>query len=224
MLFTIMLPVSVALVLTAAFFAASADLEQSKWKLVDTRNAPVTASRQHPVLLTFSGHSLSVQGCNTMRAQFKSDSGKIIASAVASTRKACPDEAAKLDLAIASLIAGASYRIVGDQLILTGPDGAEFEFVKQPVPSKDAKTKFIWVASETKDCTAGVARMKCLQVRESKNAPWRLSYIPIVGFEPTPGIEYQLRIKEDVRPNPPQDASRYVWYLDTVIEQRWVKP
>ena len=61
--------------------------------------------------------------------------------------------------------------------------------------------------------------MKCLQIRESKDQPWTLSYTNIVGFEHVPGIEYRLRIKEDRVPHPAADAPSVIWYLDMVVEQ-----
>lgn len=216
------LPVAV-LLSVSTLAAQTQDLNHTKWKLVETQNAGIAVPKDHAVILTFTETNLSVRGCNTLRAAFKAGNGKIAAGPMASTRMACLDEAAKLDQALDQLLRNASYRIVGDQLNLTGAGGDEWSFVRQLTPPKNARTRFIYVASETKECTAGAARMKCLQVRDSKTGPWRLNYTPIIGFEHTPGIEYRLRIKEEVRANPPADASKYVWYLDTIVEQKWVK-
>lgn len=214
-----------AVLLSAYALAAHAQgLDHTKWKLVETRNAGIGVPADHAVILTFMGTNLSVRGCNTLRSAFKAGGGKITAGPMASTRMACRGEAARLDHALSQLLQSASYRIVGDQLNLTGAGGDEWSFVKQLTPPKDARTKFIYVASETKECAASAAMMKCLQIRDSRAAPWRLNYTPIIGFEHTPGIEYRLRIKEEVRAHPPADASKYVWYLDTIIQQRWVKP
>lgn len=198
-------------------------LDYTKWRLTEVRKAEVALPKERPVMLTFIDGNLSAQACNVMRSSFKIEGGKLVIGPMASTQMACP-EPENLDQPLANLLTNARYQINGNQMTLTGEDGGEWVFEKVPMASKNATTKFIYVASETKDCSSGAGKMKCLQIRETKDAPWRLNYNPIRGFEHQVGIEYRLRIKEDVLANPPQDASKYVWYLDMVVEQTVVKP
>ena len=46
--------------------------------------------------------------------------------------------------------------------------------------------KVVYVASEMRPCTAGVARTTCLQVRETESQPWELHYFGYEGFEHKP--------------------------------------
>lgn len=213
-----------AVVLLPAVLHAGTPLDSTMWKLIETRNPDFAVPKEASVLVSFSATHLAIRGCNTLRAAYQSSGGKITAGPILSTRKACPGASGKLDNALGTLLTTARYRIVGDQLNLTGTDGHEWSFIRMPVPSRDARTRFIYVAAQTKDCTAGTARLKCLQVRDTRDQPWRLSYNPIIGFDHEAGIEYRLRIKEDTRANAPADASSVVWYLDTIIEERRVKP
>src|SRR5690606_32200210 len=139
------------------------------------------------------------------------------------TMMACPDEIMQFDkLMTDALTQNRSFRMKGDQLILTAKDKTRMEFAREPMASANAVTKFIYVSSETKDCT-GVAPMKCLQIRESENDPWTLYYGQIIGFEHQPGTEYRLRIKEDKAKRPAADQSSIVWYLDMIVEQKVIK-
>ena len=88
-------------------------------------------------------------------------------------------------------------------------------------PSAQAVPKSIYVAPNRRSCT-GVAPMRCLQIREQPTDPWRLYYGQIIGFSHEAGFEYQLRILEDVVPNPPADGDDKRWFLDRVVEQRYV--
>jgi heat shock protein HslJ len=112
-------------------------------------------------------------------------------------------------------------RLDGDRMTLTGDGKAAWVFKREQMASKNATTKFIYVAAFTKDCM-GVAPMKCLQVRGSKDQPWGLEYSGVIGFEHVPGIEYRLRIKEDKVEHPVADAPSVLWFLDAVIEQHVV--
>ena len=75
------------------------------------------------------------------------------------------------------------------------------------------------VGPELVDCT-GAAPMKCLQVKESPERPWRLFYSPIEGFSHEPGYEYELRVRVTAVPNPPADASNRRYSLIEVVERR----
>jgi len=105
--------------------------------------------------------------------------------------------------------------------LFSGRQSSQWVFAREPLPSPNATTRFIYVGPFLKDCT-GTAPMKCLEVRDDNSQPWRLHYARIIGFEPVPGIEYRLRLKEDHVARPAADASAVVWYLDSIIEQKVV--
>ncbi len=158
-----------------------------------------------------------------MSGAYRIEGAKIVAPQAVSTMMACLPDRQELDSALSMAITkNEGFRVEGDSLFLKSAEG-ELRFTRELMASKDAATKFIYVAAEMKDCT-GVAPMKCLQIRESKDEPWRLHYGGIIGFEPQPGIEYRLRIKEDRIAKPAADQSRIRWFLDLVVEQKIVDP
>ena len=80
--------------------------------------------------------------------------------------------------------------------------------------------KVVYVASEMRPCTAGVARTTCLQVRETESGPWELHYFGYEGFEHKPGVEYRLRVRGTPVANPPADASSIRWSLIEILDQK----
>lgn len=204
-----------ALAAGAGFAQEPADaLSHTKWTLNSERGKAT---------LTFESGHFAVKGCNTIGGSYRVDGGRIVVSGpLRSTQMACPG-GQKIDAALSALLAkNQSFRVEGNQLTLTGTDGVPWVFSKTPMASANAVTKFIYVASVTKDCAGGAGRMKCLQIRETPEQPWRLHAGVIVGFEPVPGIEYRLRIKEDRLAKPAADQSSIVWYLDMVVQQKVV--
>lgn len=195
-------------------------LDHTKWRLAAVGQTQLTIPAGAKFTVTFEGSQYMFSGCNQISGRFQLDGHKIVASGPGrSTMKACPPEVQDVDTAFTkSLQTRPTARLEGSQLILTVDDGTQWTFQKEPLPSKEAATKFIYVAAFTKDCT-GIAPLKCLQIRESKDQPWTLSYINIAGFEHVPGIEYRLRIKEDRVAQPAADAPSVVWYLDMAVEQ-----
>jgi heat shock protein HslJ len=196
-------------------------LDYTKWKLTESSAFTALPSRGATVL--FDQGRYSIQGCNRINGGYRLEGSKLVVTRPGiTTQMACPGDAGQLDKALSEAISNnEGFQLEGERLTLTGPEGAKFVFRKEPLPSKSAVTKFIYVAAFTKPCT-GVAPMNCLQIREKESDPWRLNYNPIIGFEHVPGIEYRLRIKEDKREDPPADASRIVWYLDQVVMQKVV--
>ncbi len=198
----------------------SSILDGTKWRLTGVSKAQLTIPAAAKFTVTFEGSQYMFSGCNLISGRFRLEKGQLIASGPGrSTMKACVPEVQGVDSAfVKALMAKPVVQLEGEQLTLTGGDGAQWLFHKEPLPSKEAKTRFIYVAAFTKEC-AGVAPTQCLQVRESKDQPWTVSRVNIVGFEHVPGIEYRLRIKEDQVPHPAADAPSVVWYLDMVVEQ-----
>jgi heat shock protein HslJ len=196
-----------------------AALDHTKWQLVSTEKAGDLTLGPRPATILFEEGRYIISACNTMTGKYKVEQNIIGGIPGISTRKACLPDAQALDEALLKAInANHSFEITGTKLTIMDDDGGTFVFSSVAIPSKSAVTKFIYVASETKDC-AGAGPMKCLQVREGKDQPWTMYHGRIVGFHPVPGIEYRLRIKEDFLKNPPADGSTKVWFLDLVVEQ-----
>jgi heat shock protein HslJ len=195
------------------------NLDHTRWSLIESPDIPPKASAGS-FSLTFEHDSYQFSGCNLISGKFRIEEQKlVVAGPGISTRKACSGDAEKVDAAFSHLMsAGPDVDINADRLTLRAGDGGKWVFQKAPLASRNAKTKFIYVAAATKDC-AGVVPMNCLQVRDSKDQPWTLHHADIVGFEHVPGIEYRLRIKEDRAEHAPADASSVVWYLDMIVEQ-----
>ncbi len=198
---------------------------EGRWTLRDPAVLGDVKSQPPPnVTLTIQQGRLSASvGCNRSNAAFDDDGKRIKLGMLASTMMACPPELANLERRFFGFLErNPSYEVADDALDLSAGDDS-FTFRRLPSPSARAVKRFIYVAAERKDCV-GIAPMRCLQVRDEKNDPWRLYYGEIIGFDPEPGIEYRLRILEDTVPNPAADAPSKRWFLDLVVEQRVVAP
>jgi heat shock protein HslJ len=194
-------------------------LDHTKWHLVSTEKAGDLKLGARPATILFEEGGYTISACNTMSGKYKVEAKTIGGTPGISTRKACLPDAQALDEALLKAIdANHSFEITGTKLTIMDDDGGTFVFSAVAIPSKNAVTKFIYVASETKDCEAG-GTTKCLQIRDSKDQPWTNYHGRIVGFRPVPGIEYRLRIKEDTVKNPPAGGSSKIWFLDLVVEQ-----
>lgn len=204
--------------------AQGGSIADSRWSLAESSFEPSELKgRVRPPSLQFSGDRLSANsGCNVANGAFKVESGRLQVGPMASTRRACPSPIAEFENRLFALLtANPTIAIDGDVLTLAAGDDS-VRFARVAVPGKDAVVKFIEVGPELVDCV-GVAPMKCLQVRDGPNDPWRVHYGGIAGFEHQPGIAYRLRILEERVPNPPADASSLRWTLDLVVEQRVVE-
>jgi heat shock protein HslJ len=220
---------TVGFLVSALFFVAAAAtpegsdatvLEHTKWKLVEMNGRRPALPDEVAFTITLEGNSYLLSGCNLVSGRLRIEPQRLVfIGPTRSTKKACVGAAETADVAFSSLMsANPTYRIDQDRLILMSQSGTRWVMAKEPLASKNAKTKFIYVAAAKRDCV-GMFPTKCLQIRESKAAPWTLLYWGIEGFEYVPGIEYRLRIKEDQVPRPVPDRASVVWYLDAVIEQ-----
>jgi heat shock protein HslJ len=200
-------------------------LEHTKWKLVEINGSHPTLPDEVAFTITLEGNSYLLSGCNLVSGRLRIEPQRLVFSGpTRSTKKACAGAAETADAVFSSLrSASPTYRIDQDRLTLVSQSGTRWVLAKEPLASKHAKTKYIYVAAAKMDCF-GMFPMKCLQIRESKTEPWTLLYWGIEGFEYVPGIEYRLRIKEDQVPQPVPDQASVVWYLDAVIEQSVVDP
>jgi heat shock protein HslJ len=199
----------------AAFAAAQADsLEYTKWRLVELKNSALQLPPRAQVTLTFEQGRLLMRACNNTSGAYKTEGGKLAISPGPSTRRACPPEIMAFDDALSKLAASSpSFQRAGSTLTLAGSGGEEWVFRKVPHPSANAVTKFVYVSSQTKPCAADSAK-QCLQIRDEPTQDWREYSGRIYNFQPRPGIDYRLRIKDDAG----------MWFLDMIVEQKVVKP
>ena len=209
---------------TPIAMAQEASIADSRWSLSESSFEPSELKgRVRPPSLQFSGDRLSANsGCNLANGAFKIERGRLQVGPMASTRRACQGPIGEFEHRFFALLAAnPTVAMDGDVLTLTAGDDS-VRFTRVAMPGKDAVVKFIEVGPELVDCV-GVAPMKCLQVRDGPNDPWRVHYGGIAGFEHQPGIAYRLRVLEERVPNPPADASSLRWTLDLIVEQRVVK-
>lgn len=201
--------------------SGSDPLDHTKWRLISTEKAGDLRLGSPPATVLFEEGRYNISGCNTMNGKYSFDGIKLNANDGISTQKACLPEAQAIDEALLKAITiNHSIEIAAGRLTIMDEDGSSFVFSPVPIPSKNAATKFIYVASETRDCIGGAAPAKCLQIRETPDQPWSNYHGRIIGFHAVPGIEYRLRIKEDTAKTPPADGSGKIWFLDMVVEQK----
>ena len=80
--------------------------------------------------------------------------------------------------------------------------------------------ELLTVAPETRECTAGVAKMQCMMVKEANAAEWQYFYNQIEGFEHEPGYEYQIIVSKSKIENPPADASSLKYKSVKVVSKK----
>ncbi|RQO30653.1 hypothetical protein DBR32_07925 [Taibaiella sp. KBW10] len=74
--------------------------------------------------------------------------------------------------------------------------------------------KHLFVAAETQNCSAGVMKKDCLQVKYDKDQKnWELFYDTIEGFQYEKGYNYELIVLDERVDNPPADGSSIKYRL-----------
>lgn len=86
------------------------------------------------------------------------------------------------------------------------------------VVNNDEET--LTIASETKECSAGIAKMQCMLVKKDNTAEWQYFYNHIEGFTYEPGYEYEIIVSKSKIENPPADASSIEYKLVKVISKK----
>jgi heat shock protein HslJ len=202
-----------ALISAALLAACAATTPQpdGRWKSA--------GDNEPPIELELKNGRLSVSGgCNRLFGTARVENGVLIVDQLASTMMACDAVSMARDRDLSLLLnSRPTVRQQDGHLLLAGP-GKQLE-LRQQEDLSAAPTRLVYVAAERKPCS-GVAPMQCLQVRDSKDAPWQLHYGEIEGFKPEPGIAYRLRIREVKVARPPADAPSVRWVLDQVLEQK----
>ncbi|MDM1763443.1 DUF4377 domain-containing protein [Acinetobacter sichuanensis] len=226
--------------------AVSVLQQQNADKILPTYQWSADTGAAKPLVLNFAQDgSLGIStSCNGMSTSWKIENNQIVSTNVASTLMACSGDAAKQEGLAASLFEQGKTAFVlntsnpqNPTLTLTSAKGEKVVFTGQLTPEtkyqSQGETIFLEISPETKECTAGVMKKQCLQVREIKYADngvktqvdkdWTLFYDNIDGFTHTTDERQVVRIKRYEIKNPAADQSKYAYVQDMIIEREAVK-
>jgi heat shock protein HslJ len=220
-------------------------LQDHDWTLrsaVDASGKPVEALLVpgHPFAMRFDDARLAVQGgCNVLSGAWRlSPQNRLTVGRMASTQKACEPPLMAADTAMAAALAAPLEARVeaGDpptlHLVSAERQALAFSGRRTSKSLYGAPTRiFLEVAAQRTACTPALQPPgTCLQVRElrfddkglrvGEPGPWRAFQGEIVGYTHQTGVSNVLRINRFKRPQPPADASAYVYELDLVVESR----
>ena len=206
-----------------------------------------TADAPKPLVLNFdkqAGRLGIATSCNGMGTNWKVENNQIVTGNLMATQMACEPKAMAQEGVAADLFDNRKAPFVlnlndpdaptltvvsakGEKIVFTGKQTAESKYQSQ------GETVFLEISPETKTCSAGVARMECLQVREIKYAEngvktqvdkdWTLFYNHIDGFTHNPKERQIVRVKRYEIANPAADQSKYAYIQDMIIEREAVK-
>ena len=226
-------------------------LERYSWTLesaTDSRNrriAMLPPSKDHPVVLSFSGNRLSLQGpCNRMMGGYEVSAPMqlTVRRGPASTMMGCDPALMNADAALSGILAkplhievdsGQSPRL---RLRSASNDTLTFSGVATPEALYGPGTTiFLEVSPRHVACEHPPAPYtNCLQVRErhfdeqglSVGTPeaWRPLYENIEGFTHKEGVRNVVRVKRFNRNPAPKGASSTLYVLDMIVESEMVNP
>jgi heat shock protein HslJ len=220
-------------------------LQDHDWTLraaVDASGKPIEALLVpgHPFAMRFDGARVALQGgCNLLSGAWRlSPQNRLEIGRIASTQKACEPPLMAADTALAAALAAPlEARVEAGEppslhLVSAGRQTLSFSGRRTSKSLYGAPTRiFLEVAAQRVACTPALQPPgTCLQVRElrfddkglrvGQPGPWRVFLGEIVGYMHEPGVSNVLRINRFKRPQPPADASAYVYELDLVVESR----
>ena len=232
----------------------SGDLEQQleryRWTLVFATNANhrriagLPPGKNRPVVLSFAGSRLSVQGpCNRLVGGYQvTAANQISVNVGASTMMACHPALMRADSALSNLLAKPlQVRMTGRpsaRLRLVSPDRGTLSFTGSPTPESlygPGTTVFLEIAAQSIACPNPPSPdARCLQYRErhydDKGLPvgtpgeWKPLTVNIEGFTHREGVRNVLRVKQFQRPASAAGSPSKLYVLDLVVESENVKP
>lgn len=220
-------------------------IQQNSDKTLSAYQWSTDTGASKPLVLNFgSDGRLGIStSCNGMATDWKVENNSILTGNIMSTQMACPNEMMKQEGIAANLFSNhkAPFTINLDDtnkptLTIIDPKGEKLVFTGKMTPETkyqgQGQTIFLEVSPETKECTAGVMKKQCLQVREIKYADngvktqvdkdWTLFYDNIDGFTHTTDERQVVRIKRYEIKNPAADQSKYAYVQDMIIEREAV--
>ena len=198
--------------------------------------------KRESLRLTFETQRLSVGGlCNVLSAGYTLDGSKMTIKQVVGTMRLCDDPALMAyEQEVASrLPMVSSWSIAPGQtgqapiLTLKFSDKSQWNLQGEPTDEtrygSAGEIIFLEVAPQMAVCHHPLMPEKqCLNIRsvhydaagvKQAMGPWELFYDEIDGYEFVPGVRNILRVKRYERAETPEDASRYAYVLDMVVEQ-----
>ncbi|HMH12677.1 MAG TPA: copper resistance protein NlpE N-terminal domain-containing protein [Edaphobacter sp.] len=226
-------------------------LERYRWTLesaTDSQDHPIDAlspHKDHPVLLSFSGTGLSIQGpCNRIIGTYRINDARqfTIIGGPASTMMACDPALMNADTALSGILAKPLHAAIDDgsspRLRLLSASNDTLTFTGQATPEAlyGAGTRiFLEVAPREVACEHPPGHhARCLQVRErhydeqglvvGTPGEWRPLYEDIEGFTHKEGVRNVLRINRFNRGSVPAGSSSTLYVLDLIVESEVVTP
>jgi heat shock protein HslJ len=234
----------------------SSDLEQQlgryRWTLVLARDANnrriagLPPGQDHPVVLSFDGSRLSVQGpCNRLVGEYQvTGTNQLTLKVGASTRMACDPALMQADSALFNLLAKpmqvqmSGLQDASTQLQLVSPGNGRLNFTGEPTPESlygAGTTVFLEIAAQSVACASPPPpNTRCLQYRErhyddkglvvGTPGEWKPLTVNIEGFTHREGVRNVLRVKQFQGPAAAGGAPSNLYVLDLVVESEIVKP
>ena len=234
----------------------SGDLDRQlgryRWTLVfatdanNRRIAGLPPGPDRPVVLSFDGSRLSVQGpCNRLVGGHQvTAANQLTVNGGASTRMACDPALMQADSALFNLLAKPlqvqmTARLdASAQLQLVSPGNGTLNFTGEPTPESlygAGATVFLEIAPKSVACpNPPPPNTRCLQYRErhcddkglmvGTPGEWKPLTVNIEGFTHREGVRNVLRVKRFQRPASSSGPPSNLYVLDLVVESETVKP
>jgi heat shock protein HslJ len=233
----------------------SSDLEQQlgryRWTLAfatdanNRRMAGLPPGQDHPIVLSFVGSRLSVQGpCNRLVAGYQvSAANQLTVIGGVSTRMACDPALMQADSVLSNLLAKplqvqmTRRQDASVQLRLVSPSDGTLKFTGEPTPESLyglGTTVFLEIAPQSVACPNPPSpNTRCLQYRErhydneglvvGTPGEWKPLTVNIEGFTHREGVRNVLRVKRFQRPASAGGAPSNLYVLDLVVESQTAK-
>lgn len=207
-----------------------------QWTLPATGTQP-----QRLITIHFVDGQLTVRRlCNVMNARYTLDGQHIKVEQLASTMMVCNQPGLMaLEQKVGKLLPQARTWDIQTEgpprLALTFADGTAWSFQGTPTHETlygKGERVFLEVGAQKVACNSAVLPQgQCLQVREltydkglkKAATEWRTLAQEIEGFKHQPGVRNVLRLNRYIRTEAPDDASRYVYVLDMVVESEIIR-
>ena len=220
------------------------------WTLVfatdanNRRIAGLPPGPDRPVVLSFDGSRLSVQGsCNRLVGGYQvTAANQLTVNAGASTRMACDPALMQADSALSNLL-GKPLQVQmsgrpSAQLHLVSPGNGTLNFTGEPTPESlygAGTTVFLEIAAQSVACPNPPSpNTRGLQYRErhyddkglavGTPGEWKPLAVNILGFTHREGVRNVLRVKQFQVPAAAGGAPSNLFVLDLVVESEIVKP
>ena len=222
------------------------------WTLVfatdanNRRIAGLPPGPDRPVVLSFDGSRLSVQGpCNRLVGGYEvTAANQLTVNVGASTRMACDPGLMQADSALFDLLAKPlQVQLTGRQdssaqLQLVSPGNGAINFTGEPTPESlygAGTTVFLEIAAQSVACSIPPSpNTRCPQYRERHYddkglmvgipGEWKPLTFNIEGFTHREGVRTVVRVKRFQRPASARGAPSNLYVLDLVVESEIVKP